>query len=220
MRLRRFIVLSLAAAVAALPASAARAADEQKTVKGTIQEVRAGAHQLVMTDEEGKEWVLHVDDRSKLERRGREVGLDQLTSGMHVQVTYVAHDGEKRVVSLTPAAVSAADVQKEVRDTLQAARSYTFEQRDKYSRRLQGVVGQVDDRIHQLQGQAARAGAEAKKQYAAQIEHLRGLRDKLQSQAERVKSATPQAWDDLKAGAGAALEDLHRAFEKVGERFR
>ncbi len=42
MRLHRSIVLSLAAAVAALPA--ARAADDQKTVRGSIQEVRAAAH--------------------------------------------------------------------------------------------------------------------------------------------------------------------------------
>jgi hypothetical protein len=219
MKLHR-CVLSLAVAVSAWLAATAKAADEPKTIKGSIQDVRAAAHQVVVTDEQGKEWVLHVNEQSKLERHGRKVGLDQFKPGTHVQVALVAHDGENRVVSMSPAPVSTAEVQKEVRDTLQAAKSYTFAEKDKYSRRLQGVVGQVDDRIDHLKHQAARASAEAKKEYEAQIQHLSGVRDKLQAQAERVKSATPQAWDDLKAGVGSALEDLHKAFEKMGKHFR
>jgi predicted nuclease with TOPRIM domain len=220
MRLHRFIVLSLAAAAAALPASAARAADEQKAVKGPIQEVRAAAHQLVVKGADGKEWVFRVNDRSKLERRGRPVGLDQLAPGMHVQVTFAAQDGENQVVSMTSAPVSGAELRKDVQDTLRAAKSYSFEQKDRYSQRLPGVLKRVDDRLHYLQREAAREGEEAMQKLEPQIEKLRGVRDKLQSQAERVKSATPQAWDELKAGVHSALEDLHNAFEKVGQTFK
>ncbi len=170
-----------------------------------------------MKDADDKDWVFRVNDRSSLERRGRPAALDQLTPGMHVQVTFASRDGENQVVSLTTAPVSGAELQKDVRDTLQAAKSYSFEQKDRYGRRLQGVLERVDDRLHQMQREAAREGAEAKQKLQPQIGKLRGLRDRLQARAERVKSATPQAWDELKAGVHSALEDLHNAFEKVGQ---
>ncbi len=220
MKLHCCVTLSLAAAGWALLAPTAPAADDQKTVQGSIQDVRAAAHQVTVKDADGKEWVFRVNDRSKLERRGRPVGLDQLAPGMNVQVTYATQDGENQVVSMTSAPVSGAELRKDVQDTLRAAKSYSFEQKDKYSQRLQGVLERVDDRLHYLQREAAREGGEAKRKLEPQIEKLRGVRDKLQSQAERVKSATPQAWDELKAGVHSALEDLHNAFEKVGQTFK
>jgi len=214
----RQAIVALAALFLLVPA--ALAAEDQQTVRGRIQEVRPSTKQLLLTTEGGKELTLRVDDRSRLQQQGKEVALDQFKKGMRVQAVYESRDGGNRLVSLTPALVSAAEVQKEIRDALQAAGAYTYQHRDEYRRRLQNVLDQVNDRIEQLQSQAARAGAEARKEYAEQIDQLRRLRDKVETQAERVKSATPKAWDDLKSGVGAALEDLRKAFEKAGERFR
>ncbi len=211
-------VLSLATLT--LAASAALAGEKQETVKGSIQDMRAPAHQLTVKTDSGKEVTFQVDERSRLEQQGRKVALDQFKKGMRVQVTWEPRGGEKRVVALTQAPVSAKEVQQEISNALQAAKSYSFQQKDEYQQKLRQVVDRVDVQINQLQDQAARAGEEAKKKYSEQIDQLRRLRDKTESQIQRVKSATPQAWDDLKSGISSALEDLGKAFEKVGERFR
>jgi hypothetical protein len=161
-----------------------------------------------------------MDDRSKLEVQGQEANLNQLKKGMRVRVTFEPQDGQNRIVSLTPITLSAQELQRKVQDTLGAIKSYTYQHKDEYREKLQGVLDEINDRISQLQDQAAQAGAQAKERYAPQIEQLRQLRDKAQAQVERIKAATPGAWEDLKAGVSAAFEDLRKAFEKAGEHFR
>ncbi len=213
----RCAVLSFAALAMLVPA--VLAAENQETTKGRIQEVRPSAHQVTITTDGGKELTLRVDDRSRLEQQGHKVALDQFKKGMQVRVTYATGAGEKRVVSLTPV-VSGKEVEKNIGKALQSIKSYTFQQKDEYRKKLQGVMEQADERIAELQRKADRAGAEAKQQYAEQIQHLRRLRDKAHTQLERVNSATPQAWDDLKSGVGSALDDLRKAFEKAADKFR
>jgi hypothetical protein len=200
--------------------SAVSAAENLETVKGRIREVSSSAHRVKIATEGGRILSLRVDQRSKLAWQGKAASLDEFKKGMRVRVTFEPRDGEKRVVSMTSAAVSAEEVRKEIRDALEAAKAYTFQQKEEYRKRLNRVLERTDERIAELQDQAARAGAEAKKQYAEQIEQLRHLRDKARKQAERVKSATPKAWEDLKSGIGSAFEDLRKAFEKAGKRFR
>ncbi len=209
-----------AAAVLAVLAAATPAAENREKVEGRIREVRPSAHQLLLQTREGKELTLQVDNRSRVEQNGREVGLDQLRAGTRVQVAFESRDGENRVVSLKAVPVSAEDVRKEIREAFQAAKAYSFQQKDDYRKKLQSVLDDVNARIDDLQHQAAQAEGEARKQYSRQIEQLRRLRDRVQDQAERVKSATPGAWEEIKSGVGSALEDLRKAFERAGEHFR
>jgi hypothetical protein len=210
----------LALAVPAVLASAATAADHSKTVRGRIQEVNPSAHQLRIATDEGQELTLRVDNSARLARECNEVGLDMFQKGMRVKVVVESNDGGQRVVSMTPTAVTAEELRNEFRNALQAARSYTFGHKDEYRQRLQRLLQKVEERIDQLQAQAAQAGEEARPRLAQQIERRRRLRDKVQAQAERVKAATPGAWEDIKAGLGAALDDLRKGFENAGRHFR
>jgi hypothetical protein len=218
--MRCYLCAALSFVALAVPASATRAAENAEPIKGRIQDVRPSDRQLVLTTETGKQLTLQLDDRSRLELNGQQASLDQLKKGMRVKVIFESRDGQNRLVSLTSAPVSAEELQKKIHDTLEAARSYSYQHKDEYRQKLQSVLEEVNEHMGQLQHQAAQAGAAAKQQYAQQIEQLRRLRDKAQAQLERVKSATPGAWEDLKAGASAAFEDLRRAFEKAGERFK
>jgi hypothetical protein len=218
MNRRAFTVVALATAALLLP-SVLRAEDEQ-TVKGRIQEVRASAHQFLLTTDEGKLMTLRVDDHSRLERQGREAALDQFPKGMRVTVTYEPRAGENRVVSMAPAPVSVEDLRNEIRNAIEDAMSYTVQHKGNYYDRLERILEQVNDRIDQLKRQTAKAGPEARQELAEQLEHLRRLRDKAEAEAERVKSAAPGAWDEVKSGVRSALEDLRKGFEKAAEHFR
>jgi hypothetical protein len=197
-----------------------RAADNPHTSRATIDSVRPSAHEVTVQTDEGKQLVLQIDDRSRLEQQGRAVSLDQFHPGMEVQIAWESRDGSNRLVSMTAAPVTAEEVQREIQDVVRAARSYTFQQKDVYRRKLERVLRHADARIDQLREQAAQAGSRAKQEYKEQIEKLRQLRARAQDQVDRVKSATPGAWEELKAGMGSALEDMHRAFQRAAEHFR
>ena len=64
------------------------------------------------------------------------------------------------------------------------------------------------------------AGSQAKKDAQAKIEQLKPLRARVEAQLQKVKAATPQAWEDIKAGVGSAFDDLRKAFEKASAHFQ
>jgi len=207
----RCMILSFSAL--AVLASAALTAENRQTVKGRIREVSASTHRITLATDGGKELTFRVDKNSRLERKDREVGLDEFKKGMRVKITYESRGGERRVVSMTPVTVSAEEVRTEIREALQSAKSYTYRQRDKYRERLERVLKRADNRIDELRDQAAQAGDQAKKKYHEQIKQLRRVRDKARTQLKRLKSATPEAWEDFKSGVRSAFEDLRKAFE-------
>ncbi len=198
----------------------ATAAQNTETVHGYLRAVNAAAHRVEVTTDQGKEVTLDVGNNARLERDGKQASLDSFRKGMRVKVSYEHRGNKDQVTSMTAAPVSTADVRQQIRDTLRSAKTFTFQQKDEYRKRLEGVMHQADDRIAQLEDQAAQAGAEARKKYDKQIRQLRRLRDRAQTQIERVQSATPQVWDDLRSGVGTALEDLGRAFEQAGKHLR
>ncbi len=121
---------------------------------------------------------------------------------------------------MTANPVSAADVRNSIRDALQSAKTYAYQHKDVYRRRLDHVLHQADDRIAQLEDQAAHASAAARKELEPQIRELRRLRDRAQTQVERVQRATPQAWDNLKTGVGSACKTSVAPFEQAGKHLR
>lgn len=219
--MKRSACAMLALPVLAVLASAVLAAQNpETTVKGHIRAVNPSTHRLEVATDEGKDVTLHIGEAARLERNGKAAPLDAFKKGMRVKVTFAPRDGENRVVAMTAEPVTADEVRNDIRDTLKAAKTYTFEHKDVYRKRLEHVMHEADDRIEQLQDQAAQAGAAAHKEYDKQIRELRRLRERAQTQIERVQAATPQTWQDLKSGVGSVLEDLGRAFEQAGKQIR
>src|SRR5262245_32382138 len=77
-----------------------------------------------------------------------------------------------------PKPTSFEDVQRHAGATLQTIRSYTYEHKGEYEKKLQNVLDQLDREIAKLKKKASRAGAEARRKYQQEIEELRPLRDR------------------------------------------
>ena len=116
--------------------------------------------------------------------------------------------------------VTAEDVDRQTREALQSAKSYSYEQKDEYQKRLQGVLQKLNDQIDELKRQAEQASGKARQQYQEELVRLEKLRIKAREQLARVRSATPGAWEDIKAGVSAAVEDLHNAYERAKTHFQ
>jgi hypothetical protein len=186
-------VLPFLSLVLAFGALAARG-DEGRgdRLHGRIAEVRPGTGQITVQTRDGKDHTLTVDDRSTLRVGGETAKLDQLKPGMRVRVRYAAGDGKDRVLALT-AVPPAEDLRKQIRETLQAARAYGYQQKDEYARKLQGLLGDLDERIDELQEHAQEAKGQAHEEFDRQMKDLRRKREVVREQLDKVKAATPGA---------------------------
>lgn len=190
------------------------------TAVGRIADVQADANRFTLHTGDGNTLTLYVDERSELRLHHRPAALDQFKEGTRVRVTYQSQAGREHVLTMTEAPRALEDLRRETNAALRAARSYTFEHKEEYQKRLQGVLDQIQDQIDQLKHRAEQAGTQVQQKYPQQLEELRRLKAKAQTRLERVKAATPGAWEDIKAGVGAAMEDLQKAFERASKRFQ
>jgi Cu/Ag efflux protein CusF len=209
-------VLVFAVLVVATSAGTTRA-EEATTIRGSVVKVDAAAKHVTVRPADGKDVVVAVTAASRLEAAGKPVTLDQFKNGQRVRVTYAARDGVNEIVRLKPAVTTDEELGREVKQALAAARSYTFEQKDKYEARLRDVADDIDDRIDRLEVEAKDAGAEAKAKLRTRIDDLKKRRGALNGRLAKVQSATADAWDDIKAGVGAAVYDLEKT---LGDLFK
>jgi hypothetical protein len=199
---------------------AARAADERARARGQITRVRPGDNQVVVQTADGRDLKLQTDNGSVLRARHSRVALDQFKEGDRVRVVYTSRDGENRVVRMVRVPANAEDVKREARAALEAARSYTFQQKDAYQERLESVLDDLHDRIDRLNEQAKGQGREASRELNERVRELRKQEGVVRRQLDRVKSASADSWDEIKKGAAAALQDLQTGLERAIDRFK
>ncbi len=208
----------------ALPARAAdepdRAARENTVhVRGRITDVRPAEHLVTIQIRKGEEIKLTVDQHSRLQLNGQDVRLDQFSKGMPVRVAYRSEGGKHEVVSMSDPLLTADRLQKEINDVLASVKSYSFEMKDEYQKKLEGVLENLDERIGDLQERATQYSGEARRQAGRQIEDLLRKREVVRKQLARVREASPGAWNEIKQGLGAAVSDIQKAIERARARF-
>lgn len=119
--------------------------------------------------------------------------------------------------------VTAEEVNKEAKEAAETVAKYTQQQKDEYLSRIEARLEEIDQQMQQLQdkmqAEAADLQAQTREEIEQSMQKLRENREKVAAKYEELKSASGSAWGDLKAGMDAALEDLNRAFEKVGSHF-
>jgi hypothetical protein len=115
---------------------------------------------------------------------------------------------------------TAEDVARQFRKTMEAAKSYGYDKKEEYQKKLQEGLDRIDRQIEVWKEKADQARGKARKDYGRKVAELKRLRSWAQTQLERVKRATPGAWEDIKSGVSAAMSNLRQAFEKAASHFR
>jgi hypothetical protein len=193
---------------------------DQHTVTGRIIELQPADGRLTLQTTEGRKLELSLDSRSEVRLDQREAKLGELKEGTRVRVVYEPANGKNRVISLRNAPVTAEEVQQELREALESAKAYTFQQKEEYEKRLQPVLRDLDDRIEVLKEKAKGAGKEARKWYTEAAQELRREREVVREQIAKARAAAPGAWEEVKAGVSAAWDDLRKAFQRANERLK
>jgi len=127
--------------------------------------------------------------------------------------------GDKDQPQSKPGTVSSDDVEKEAKEAYEATKTYTQEQMQTIRKQMETKLDEYGKEIDQLQAKTEKLEGDAK---AKAEQHLAALRQKRDAVGEKVKdlgSSSGDAWEQVKSGVDAAMEDLGNAYKKAAAEF-
>lgn len=94
------------------------------------------------------------------------------------------------------------------------------ETKEKVQKELQQGYDNLKVQIRELQDKAKTASGSAKKDMDDQVQNLKKDQAELKTKIEKMKTTSGQAWNDLKAGANSAFENLKKSVQQAKDRFK
>ena len=118
---------------------------------------------------------------------------------------------------------TAAEVRRELNQTLQMITSYSADQRDAALATAQEALAKTDARIEDLEKQIERnwqpMNQEVRKQAQEALKTLRKQRNEIAEWYGGLKHSSASAWDEIKKGFANSYSELEKAVEKAHEKF-
>lgn len=118
-----------------------------------------------------------------------------------------------------PEETSAADVQRETEEAMNAAGEYTEAQVAEFRRTMEERLGAADERIDTLRTRMDEVGAEARANLEQTLANLEERRDSLQSRLSELGEESGRAWADVRSGLRSAWDELDSAIDSAASRF-
>lgn len=107
-----------------------------------------------------------------------------------------------------PPKVTAKDVEQKLAEAASTAADYARQEKDEYVARTQKAVDDAKAEIDKLKAGAKKARPGAKGKLQRQIRAMEGRWKLAERKLSQLKSASGEAWKDLKSGVDKAVEDL------------
>ena len=128
--------------------------------------------------------------------------------------------GEKEQTQSRPATVlSKEDVKNEAKEAYDATKAYTQEQMQAFREQTEARLAEYEQEIDQLQAKAEKLEGDAKAKAEQQLTQLRQKRDAVSEKLKELSSSSGNAWEQIKSGIDAAMEDLGNAYKKAAAEF-
>ena len=127
--------------------------------------------------------------------------------------------GEQEQPESKPATVSKEDVKKEAKEAYDATKAYTQEQMQAFRKQMEIKLNEYGEKIDQLQAKTEKLGEDGKTKAQEQLTALRQKRDEVSDKLKDLSSSSGNAWEQLKSGVDAAMEDLGNAYKKAAAEF-
>lgn len=89
-----------------------------------------------------------------------------------------------------------------------------------YVEKLEAQVREGTAKIDQLRAKTDAAKADAKLEYQQQIDHLQNQKNQLRGKLNEIKQAGEGAWESLRDGVAAAVNDLKAAVDRAMSKFQ
>jgi len=93
-------------------------------------------------------------------------------------------------------------------------------ERQQYQEKIEAKLRELDQEIDALKAKTAKQGKAAGKQLNQQMAELDQKREVAHQELEKLKNSSQEAWQDMKAGIDAAMDDLGTAYKRAASHFK
>jgi hypothetical protein len=93
-----------------------------------------------------------------------------------------------------------------------------MEKRREYIDKMAARLKELNNEINELEAIADKAVAEVKAEYRRQIEELFLKKEKLQNKVEKIREASGNAWEDMKAGEEMSWDVYRKSVKRKQEK--
>lgn len=109
-------------------------------------------------------------------------------------------------------------ITKEAKETLEATKQYTVEQKEAFQRKAHEELLVVQKQIGALREQGREASDATRVELQKSIEELEKKKNAAKRELEQLKVVTDSKWAAMKSDVNAALVDLKRSYQKAVSR--
>jgi hypothetical protein len=127
--------------------------------------------------------------------------------------------GDNEQTQSKPAAVTKEDVKNQAKEAYETTKAYTQEQMQAFREQAEARLAEYEQDIDQLQAKAEKLEGDAKAKAEQQLTELRQKRDAVSEKLKELGTSSANAWEQIKSGIDAALEDLGNAYKKAAAEF-
>ncbi len=92
--------------------------------------------------------------------------------------------------------------------------------RQQYQEKIEAKLRELDQEIDALKAKTAKQSKVARKQLNQQMSELDQKREVAHQEFEKLRNSSQGAWQDMKAGIDAAMDDLETAYERAASHFK
>jgi chromosome segregation ATPase len=111
--------------------------------------------------------------------------------------------------------VDTEKITKEARETIEATKQYTAQQKEAFQRKAHEELAAVQKQIIALRGKASEASAATRAELQKSISELEKKKDAAKNKLDELRATTDAKWNDVKAGMNSALDDLKNSYQKA-----
>lgn len=121
--------------------------------------------------------------------------------------------------SSTDTPVTAREVKEKTKDAAAAAGSYVAQNKDEFLSAADQKLKELDAKISELARKSEAYKDDAKAQADKALAALKDQRGAVSDQFEKLKQASSEAWNGVKAGFSTAMDELERGYENAKAKF-
>ena len=132
---------------------------------------------------------------------------------------WVAIAGIALVMGVPRAALAGTEtITKEAKETLEATKQYTIEQKEAFQRKAHEELAVVQKQIGALREKGHEVSAATRAELQKSIDELEKKKDAAKRELEQLRAVTDSKWAAMKANVNSALEDLKSSYQKTVSR--
>jgi hypothetical protein len=111
--------------------------------------------------------------------------------------------------------VGTEKITKEARETIEATRQYTAQQKEAFQRKAHEELVAIQKQIIALRGKATEASTSTRAGLQKSLNELEKKRDAAKDKLDELRAATDAKWSEVKVGMNSAFDELKNSYQKA-----